>query len=68
LSDLDVFDTETVNVLRDALERAWDILPAVRRRIGMKDHIARALIAAAKAGERDPERLLDLAIKAGLNG
>jgi hypothetical protein len=58
------FDPETTRLLGIAFESAiqalhhWGVVDAPR------ETIARAIIGFAKAGERDPERLCDLALDA----
>jgi hypothetical protein len=58
------FDPETTRLLGIAFETAiqalhnWGVVAPPR------EAIARAIIGSAKAGERDPERLCDLALEA----
>jgi hypothetical protein len=51
------FDPETIAVLRTVLAEAWSALPASRQQTVQKTELAERILAAAAAGERDPERL-----------
>jgi hypothetical protein len=64
------FDPETVGILSEALESAWQRVrasgaelarPAYAR--ATREVIAKAIIEAAKGGERDPGKLCDAAIR-----
>jgi hypothetical protein len=58
------FDPETTRVLGIAFETAIQALHNWGVDDPPRDAIARAIIGFAKAGERDPERLCDLALEA----
>jgi hypothetical protein len=51
------YDPETVELLRSALEEAWDAIPEERRKTTDKSELAERILAAAMLGERDPDRL-----------
>jgi hypothetical protein len=52
-----VFDPETIELMRKALDDAWATLPANRQAIMSRTLMAERILAAAKLGERDPIRL-----------
>lgn len=51
------FDPETLNVLRVALDEAWNNLPAEIQAKASKGEMASRILARAAAGERDAARL-----------
>jgi hypothetical protein len=51
------YDPETIELLRTALNGAWDSLSDERKRTVLKSDLAERILAAAAAGERDVERL-----------
>jgi hypothetical protein len=51
------YDPETLNVLRDALDQAWALLPDERRAVTLKADMAVRILKRAAEGERDPVRL-----------
>jgi hypothetical protein len=51
------YDPETVNVLRDALNQAWALLPNERKAVTLKADMADRILKCAAEGERDPVRL-----------
>jgi hypothetical protein len=57
------FDIETISLLKKSLDDAWDCLPAERRATVPKSSLAGRIIKSAAEGERDPERLVDAALK-----
>ena len=58
------FDPETVKVLCDAYDRACKSLHDRGQPYIVSEVMAQRIIALAKAGERDPDRLCDGALKA----
>ena len=52
-----VYDPETITVLKDVLETAWDSLPQEQRSEISKTELASRILKAAADGERDPVRL-----------
>ena len=57
------FDIETISLLKKSLDDAWDCLPAERRATEPKVTLAERIIKSASEGERDPERLVDAALR-----
>jgi hypothetical protein len=51
------YDPETIEMMRTVLDDAWAALPEWRRTTILKTELAARILAAAAAGERDPERL-----------
>ena len=58
------FDAETVRLMGIAYEMALVALLQRRREDQLREATAHKIIELAKAGERDPERLCDEALKA----
>jgi hypothetical protein len=56
------FDPETIELLKEVLEKAWNALPASRKRTVQKTELAERILAAAGRGERDPDRLRVIAL------
>jgi hypothetical protein len=61
------FDPETIDILVRALDEAWERFQASRPRLDGHSEAARAALAKhivdmAKAGERDPQRLIESAL------
>jgi hypothetical protein len=56
------FDLETISVLKETLEDAWDCLRPEQRINMSRSRLAERILKAAAAGERDRERLLDAAL------
>jgi hypothetical protein len=56
------FDIETVSVLKEILEDAWDCVRPEQRINMTRSLLAERILKAAAAGERDRERLLDAAL------
>jgi hypothetical protein len=57
------FDLETVALLREVLDDAWDLLRPEQRATMLKTTLAQRILATAAQGERDRERLLDAALR-----
>jgi hypothetical protein len=55
------FDPETVSALREILDEAWSCLPAERQATMLKSALAERILKTAAKGERNRERLLDVA-------
>lgn len=51
------YDPETIELLRTVLEKAWSELSPQRQQRIQKTELAERILAAAAAGEREPERL-----------
>ncbi len=58
------FDLETVPLLRETLEDAWACLPPERRATTSRTLLAERILKSAAKGERNPERLRDVALTA----
>jgi hypothetical protein len=56
------YDPTTIELLRTALETAWASLSKSRQGVVLKTELAQRILAAASAGERDPERLVARAL------
>jgi hypothetical protein len=59
---MDTGEDELRGILHDALARAMDTIDQLGRQDILAEEVARLLLRAAEAGERDPERLSDLAL------
>jgi hypothetical protein len=59
---MDTGDSELRGILNAALTRAMDTIDQLGRQDILADEIARLILRAAEAGERDPDRLSDLAL------
>ena len=57
------FDDETVKAMATAYEAALDELKARAPTVSLTDTLARKIIELARRGERDPDRLCELALK-----
>jgi hypothetical protein len=51
------YDSETVTLLRDVLEDAWERLTFEQRARTQKSEVAQRILRLARKGERDPMRL-----------
>ena len=58
------FDLKTVALLGEALDDAWDCLPAGQRATTSRTLLAAPILKLAAQGERDPERLREAALMA----
>ena len=58
------FDPQTLAVLRDVLEDAWNSLPPERQGLTTKSALAQGILRRAAEGERDPLRLRAAALVA----
>ena len=56
------FDLETVALLRESLDYAWDSLRPGQQATMLKTTLAERILKAAAQGERDRERLRDAAL------
>jgi len=57
------FDPETISALRDILDEAWNRLPPERQVTTLKSTLADRLLKTAAEGERNRDRLLDVALR-----
>lgn len=57
------FDLETVNTLKEILDEAWSCLPPERQATMLKTTLAERVLKTAAKGERNRERLLDVALR-----
>jgi hypothetical protein len=56
------FDPETVELLRTAVDAAWDALTPSRKQTVLRSELAQRILVAAGQGERDPDRLRTIAL------
>ena len=56
------FDLETVALLRETLDDAWDRLRPQERAVTLKSSLAVRMLETAARGERDRDRLLNAAL------
>jgi hypothetical protein len=56
------FDPETLSLLRQALDDAWESLTPVQRAMTSRTLLAERILKSAAKGERDPERLREKAL------
>jgi hypothetical protein len=54
---MSAYDPETLNIMRDALDQAWALLPEDSRNKHLKIDMADRVLRKAALGERDPARL-----------
>ena len=57
------FDPETISALREILDEAWNRLPPERQTTTLKTKLAERLLRTAAEGERNRDRLLDVALR-----
>jgi len=62
---MSAYDPETLNIMRDALDQAWALLPEDSRNKHLKIDLADRVLRKAAAGERDPARLCIAALTTG---
>jgi hypothetical protein len=55
------FDTETIALMKEALDDAWDRLPPKRKATLLKTMLAERILKSAAEGERNRDRLRDAA-------
>ena len=55
--DHGVLDSEALNLMRTALDHAWEALPPNQQSAQTRERLAQAVVALATQWERDPERL-----------
>jgi hypothetical protein len=60
--DAPYFDLDTVVLLRAVLEEAWARVPLRDRRTIARSLLGERILKAAAGGERDPERLIEVAL------
>jgi hypothetical protein len=53
------FDPETLSLLRQTLDDAWESLTPMQRAMTSRTLLAERILKSAAKGERDPERLRD---------
>jgi hypothetical protein len=58
-----VFDPETIKAITTAYERACSELQLVDRTDPLTELVAKAIISVAEKGERDPDRLRQMAME-----
>jgi hypothetical protein len=56
------FDLETITLLREILDDAWDCLRPQQQATMLKSALAERILKSAAQGERDRERLRDAAL------
>ena len=56
------FDPETLSLLRQTLDDAWESLTPVQRAMTSRTLLAERILKSAANGERDPERLRNEAL------
>jgi hypothetical protein len=59
----DYFDPETISALREILDEAWSRLPRERQATMLKTTLADRILKTAAKGQRNRERLLDVAFR-----
>jgi hypothetical protein len=57
------FDTETIALMKEALDDAWDRLPPQKQATLLKTMLAERILKSAAEGERNRDRLLDAALR-----
>lgn len=56
------FDSETIAVMKKALDEAWNRLPPKMQATMLRTTLAERILKSAAAGERDRERLREAAL------
>ena len=56
------FDPETLSLLRQTLDEAWESLTPMQRAMTSRTLLAERILKSAANGERDPERLRNEAL------
>lgn len=59
---MSAYDPETLNIMRDALDQAWALLPEDSKNKHLKIDMADRVLRRAAMGERDPIRLCRAAL------
>ena len=62
------YDPETLNMLRAALDEAWELLPDHRKSDIQKSEMAQRILTQASDGIRDPVRLRAAALNGAVDG
>ena len=57
------FDSQTIALLKTALDDAWNCLPPEARAITLKTTLAERILKSATEGERNRERLREVALR-----
>ncbi len=57
------FDAQTIGLLKEALDEAWDHLPPKLQATMLKTTLAERILKSAAAGERNRERLREAALR-----
>ena len=57
------FDPTTVSALGEILDEAWSRVPHERKTVMLKTTLAEGILKTAAKGERNRERLLDVALR-----
>jgi hypothetical protein len=57
------FDIETILLLREALVDAWASLRPAEQAATTRSQLAERILKSAAQGERDPERLIEVALQ-----
>jgi hypothetical protein len=57
------FDTQTIAIMKVALDDAWDRLPLKLQATVLKTTLAERILKSAAEGERNPERLREAALR-----
>lgn len=57
------FDPATVSAMREILDEAWSYLPPERQATVLKTTLAERILKTAAKGERNRDRLIDVALR-----
>ena len=60
--DRDVFDPDTIRILDEAFDKAWNDLQSLKKNPATEDSLALVLMALVKEGERNPSQLATKAV------
>jgi hypothetical protein len=58
------FDPETVNAMMLAFDKACDALRLARTHDSVTEHLARMIVQQAETGERNPDKLCEMTLRA----
>jgi hypothetical protein len=58
------FDSEAVKAMMDAFDKACDALSLARTHDAVTEHLAMMIVQQAETGERDPDQLCEMTLRA----
>jgi hypothetical protein len=58
------FDPESVKAMMDAFDKTCDALRLARMHDSVTEHLAKMIVQQAETGERDPDKLCEMTLRA----